>query len=271
MKLYWKSEGTPGTFAGGELTYLGAVTSFKPNFNPEQPEISASGNKDPYAIPLLCLAPEAQISVQLADVAYLTACVSEEQAHTLVVTDGSKYVSLLGAYYSDGTVKCDVKGVAMLDFKVVAMSMDFTARGTFPDDSTTIIPFTKVVFSKATVALDDWTSVGFQLDKKPIPRHKDSDGTIYAIEFASRKHEFNITRDMQSGDAFNEWSDQSAGTARAIKLKLTNSGNSTAWSITGAACKVMNFDADMCKPEDLIGKEIKYQAYGEDALEFGTS
>ena len=214
------------------------------------------------------------ISLIPATVAFLTTLVSSTQAHTLVLRDStnSLYVRLRGSYVDRCRVNCDIEDNVTVDLDLVGMTTDNTAptlgSGSYGADLSTALFYQDVTVLKDAVAITDWTRASFEVNKNFIRRFTPSTGNTRALETTARDHSLSLSRDMLTTDAFNEYADINANTSRTMKLKVDNSDDSATWSVTLNTARTTGWEADIARPEDIIGKDLTYVGT---TITFGTS
>ena len=214
------------------------------------------------------------ISIVPSSVAFLTTLVSSNQAFTLVLRDStnSMYVRNRGTYIDRCRIDCTVEDNVTVDLDTMSYTTDNTAptlgSGSYASDDSTALYYQNVTLSKDGSAITDWSKATFEVNKNFIRRLTPSNGNTRALETTARDHSLTLTRDMDTADAFNEYADINANTSRTMKLKLDNANLSASWSVQLNSAKATSFDADILKPEDIMGKDLTYIGT---TLTFGTS
>lgn len=221
------------------------------------------------------------VSVIPATVAFLTTLVSPTaQAFTIAVVDtpapgtpfGSRCVRLRGAYVDRCRVNCDIEENVTVDLDLVGLTTDNTVptlgSGSWASDAITALFYQDVTVSKDGTPITDWTRASFEVNKNFIRRFTPSTGNTRALETTARDHSLSISRDMITTDAFNEYADINANTPRTMKLKLDNSDDSASWAVTLNTARTTSWEADVARPEDIIGKDLSYVGT---SITFGTS
>lgn len=280
-KAYWVQEVTAGTTPTTGFTFLGYVTRGTPSPNPNYKQVRASGSPDFYINQRMSVRPSARISLIPNKVNFLTSLVTANAApwatpFTLYLVDTSDtlYLWTKGSYVDRCNIKCDVEDQVMVDLDIVALQ---TGSTVLTGAGTTTVPtgddidplfYQSVTVSKDGTAIPDWTSVGFELNKNFIRRLTPSTGATRALMTVARDHSLTITRDMDTSDALNEFTDIANDTTRTMKLLLTNPDASAAWSVTVNDAKTQNADLNMLQPESLCNKDLTYQG---SSLTFATS
>lgn len=261
---------------------MGYVTRGTPSPNPNYKQVRASGSPDYYINQRMSVNPTARISLIPNKVGFLTSLVSASVApwatpFTLFlkndVSGQEKYVWLKGSYVDTCRIKCDIDDHVMVDLDLVGMTTNVTAlANSIPADPTgdDIDPlyYRNVTLSKDGTAIDDWTTVSFELNKNFMRRLTPSTGATRALATVARGHSISLTRDMDSGTALDEYVDIVNDTTKTMKLLLANPDASASWSVTLNNAKTQNVDLNILEPESLNSKEISYQG---SSLTFGTS
>lgn len=279
-KAYFVQETTEGTTPTTGFTFMGYVDSGSPSPNPNYKQVRASGSPDFYINQRMSIRPMAKVSLIPNKIGFLTSLLSANVSpwytpFTLYLVDATdtKYLWLKGSYIDRCSIKCDVEEQVNIDLDLVGLTTGTTvlSGSLAADPSGASIPplfYQNVVVSKDTVALTDWTSVSFEVNKNFIRRISPSTGQTRALASVARDHSLSITRDMDTGSALDEYDDIANDTTRTMKLKLTNPDASAIWSVTVNLAKTTSIDINPLKPEEIIGKQMTYEG---SSLTFGTS
>ena len=273
-KAYVVAESSPGTTPNSaSFVYIGGVTSAKLTPNANYKQVRASGSPDYYINQQMSLKPTGSVTVIPSNVAFLVNFVSTTAAFTLFLRNAtdSMYLRFTGCYVDRLRLSCDIEDDVSMDLDLLGYSVLTTnAPGTpsIPSDDTTALKYTNVTLSKDASTITDWTTLTFDLNKNLIRLLTPSSGATRAIFTVARDHTLSFTRTMDTSTGFNELADMNADTSRTIKLLLTNVGGGSSWSVQLNTAKLTSHDADILKPEDVVGKELEYIGT---TLTFGTS
>jgi len=232
------------------LKDLGPVTLMDPDPGPEIEEITASGVLDYYNLPQVALSPSAKLGFLVPLVAPLVALISADQYFSLVLADAAtgsptKYVQLLGSKVDRMRFNADNPGTPKIEWDVESLDTNvnaptlgsggFTTPGNLYTDNLTSKNLT---LSKNGSTISDWEKSSFtienNLDKE---RRNPSTGKRRALPRTNRTNEWSYTRDVLTGDTFDEYSAKIAGTPfTSLKFLLTNLSGGLMWSVTFNNC-----------------------------------